>query len=71
MEVNELFIVYEKGVWENDERAHARRPKAVKVYDVHIKNGYPYFLICENGEWQYRGAKDFTDAPMQYEPKAE
>lgn len=24
------------------------------------KNGYPHFLIYENGEWKYKSAKYFT-----------
>lgn len=62
-----MFTVYEKGMWENDEHIHTRRPKAVEVYAVRDdNNGFPHFLICENGEWKYRSAKYFTNNPRQY-----
>lgn len=33
----------------------------VKVYNVRDdKNGYPQFLIYENGEWKYMSAKYFA-----------
>lgn len=62
-----MFTVYEKGIWKNDEYVHARRPKSVEVYAVRDdKNGYPHFLICENGEWKYRSAKYYTNNPRMY-----
>lgn len=65
-----IFTVYEKGVWEKDERIHANCPKSVEVYAVRDdKNGYPHFLICENGEWKYKSAKNYTNNPRIYEPE--
>ena len=33
---------------------------SIKVYNVRDdKNGYPHFLIYENGEWKYVSAKHF------------
>lgn len=62
-----MFIVYEKGVWEYDKRAHINRPKSVDVYAVRDdKNGYPHFLICDNGDWKYRSAKYYTNNPRIY-----
>lgn len=37
--------------------------RMVEVYAVRDdKNGYPHFLICENGEWKYRSAKYYTNS---------
>lgn len=37
-------------------------PKVVKVYAVRDdKNGYPQFLVYENGEWKYRSAKYYCE----------
>lgn len=37
--------------------------KTVEVYAVRDdKNGYPHFLICENGEWKYKSAKYYTNS---------
>ena len=34
---------------------------SVKVFNVRDdKNGYPHFLIYENGEWKYVSAKHFV-----------
>lgn len=34
---------------------------SIKVYSVRDdKNGYPHFLIYENGEWKYVSAKYFV-----------
>lgn len=34
---------------------------SLKVYNVRDdKNGYPHFLIYENGEWKYVSAKYFV-----------
>lgn len=50
-----MFSVYEKV------KTHGL-VKAVNVYNVRDdKNGYPQFLICEDGEWKYRSAKHYTD----------
>ena len=36
---------------------------SIKVYNVRDdKNGYPHFLIYENGEWKYVSAKHFVPA---------
>lgn len=42
-------------------------PKYVKVYAVRDdKNGYPQFLVYENGEWKYRSAKYYCEAEEDY-----
>lgn len=62
-----MFTVFEKGVWEEDNCAHDNRLKSVEVYAVRDdNNGYPHFLICENGEWKYRSAQYYTNDPKQY-----
>lgn len=34
---------------------------SIKVYNVRDdKNGFPHFLIYENGEWKYVSAKHFV-----------
>lgn len=39
--------------------------ESVTVYAVRDdKNGYPYFLIYENGGWKYVSAKYFTPLNM-------
>lgn len=40
---------------------------AVNVYDVQYKNGYPYFLLYEDGQWITTSAKYFR--PMYCEDK--
>lgn len=59
-EVIKVFTVVEK----NNENYYAKIkmsfPKQVNVYAVRDdKNGYPQFLIYENGEWKYVSAKHF------------
>lgn len=42
-------------------------PKFAKVYAVRDdKNGYPQFLIYENGEWKYRSAKYYCEVEENY-----
>lgn len=57
-----LFSVYEKNSIEWDKNLEDYIAKTVNVYAVRDdKNGYPHFLICENGEWKYRSAKHYTN----------
>lgn len=57
-----MFTVFEKDSKEYDPNIMDYIAKSVKVYTVRDdKNGYPQFLICENGEWKYRSAKHYVD----------
>lgn len=57
-----MFTVIEKGSTEYDENLGVNCSKYVKVYAVRDdKNGYPQFLIYENGEWKYRSAKYYCE----------
>ena len=57
-----MFTVIEKGSTEYDENLGVNCSKHVKVYAVRDdKNGYPQFLIYENGEWKYRSAKYYCE----------
>ena len=57
-----VFTVIEKGSTEYDENLGVNYSKYVKVYAVRDdKNGYPQFLIYENGEWKYRSAKYYCE----------
>ena len=57
-EVVWVFTVIEKNTTEYDLNLRTNTSKLVKVYAVRDdKNGYPQFLIYENGEWKYRSAK--------------
>lgn len=63
-----LFSIFEKDsvVW--DENILDYIAKTVEVYAVRDdKNGYPHFLVCENGEWKYRSAKYYTNSLTQIE----
>lgn len=56
-----IFKVIEKGSTEWDENLLCYMSKWVEVYAVRDdRNGYPHFLIYENGEWKYKSAKYFT-----------
>lgn len=57
-----LFSIHEKNSVEWDEDLLDWFGATVEVYDVrNDKNGYPHFLICEDGEWKYKSAKHFTN----------
>lgn len=58
-----IFTVFEKDSVEWDYELEDYAAKTVEVYAVRDdKNGYPHFLICENGEWKYRSAKYYTNS---------
>jgi len=58
--VIKVFTVNRKGNIEYDSNSGIS-VSSIKVYNVREdKNGYPYFLIYENGEWKYVSAKHFT-----------
>lgn len=55
-----VFIVNRKGNVEYDNNLGISI-SSIKVYNVRDdKNGYPHFLIYENGEWKYVSAKHFV-----------
>lgn len=55
-----VFTVNRKGNVEYDNNSGTSL-SPVKVYKVRDdKNGYPHFLIYENGEWKYMSAKYFA-----------
>ena len=55
-----VFTVNRKGSVEYDNN-FGSSISSVKVYNVrNDKNGYPHFLIYENGEWKYVSAKYFV-----------
>jgi len=57
-----LFSVFEKDTKKWDENLMDYLANKVEVYAVRDdKNGYPHFLICEDGEWKYRSAKYYTN----------
>ena len=54
-----VFTVNRKGNVEYDNNSGISL-SSVEVYNVRDdKNGYPHFLIYENGEWKYVSAKYF------------
>ena len=58
-----IFTVFEKDGVEWDYALQDYVVKTVEVYAVRDdKNGYPHFLICENGEWKYKSAKYYTNS---------
>ncbi len=60
MEVIKVFEVNRKDSVEYDNNSGTSL-SPVKVYNVRDdKNGYPHFLIYENGEWKYMSAKYFA-----------
>lgn len=55
-----VFSVNRKGNVEYDNNSGISL-SSVEVYNVRDdKNGYPHFLIYENGEWKYVSAKHFV-----------
>lgn len=55
-----VFTVNRKGNIEYDSTSGIS-VSSIKVYNVREdKNGYPHFLIYENGEWKYVSAKYFV-----------
>ena len=55
-----VFTVNRKGTIEYDSNSGIS-VSSIKVYNVREdKNGYPHFLIYENGEWKYVSAKYFV-----------
>lgn len=59
-EVIKVFTVNRKGNIEYDSISGIS-VSLIKVYNVRDdKNGYPHFLIYENGEWKYVSAKYFV-----------
>lgn len=59
-EVVKIFTVIKKNSTEYDENLKTNISQSVNVYTVRDdKNGYPHFLIYENGEWKYVSAKHF------------
>ena len=57
-----VFTVIEKNATEYGKNLKTDISKLVKVYAVRDdKNGYPQFLIYENGEWKYRSAKYYCE----------
>lgn len=55
-----VFTVNRKGNVEYDNNSGISL-SSVKVYNVRDdKNGFPHFLIYENGEWKYVSAKHFV-----------
>lgn len=59
-EVIKVFTVNRKEKVEYDSNSGISL-SSVKVYNVRDdKNGYPHFLIYENGEWKYVSAKYFA-----------
>lgn len=59
-EVIRVFTVNRKEKVEYDSNSGISF-SSVKVYNVRDdKNGYPHFLIYENGEWKYVSAKHFV-----------
>lgn len=62
----QIFTVIEKNSEEYDELLQTNIPKYVKVYSVRDdKNGYPQFLIYEDGEWKYRSAKYYRELKLE------
>ncbi len=60
LEVIKVFTVNRKGNVEYDNNSGISL-SPVKVYNVRDDmNGYPHFLIYENGEWKYVSAKYFA-----------
>lgn len=56
-----IFQVIKKDSIERDDYNGESDYELVEVYAVRDdKNGYPHFLIYENGEWKYKSAKYFT-----------
>lgn len=56
-----MFIVYDKKNLVSDHITGCEVMKPVNVYNVRDdKNGYPHFLIYENGEWKYVKANRFA-----------
>ena len=67
-EVILVFTVIEKNSTEYDKDLKTNISKSVKVYAVRDdKNGYPQFLIYENGEWKYRSAKFYCEEKQKEE----
>ena len=59
LEVIRVFTVNRKEKVEYDSNSGISF-SSVKVFNVRDdKNGYPHFLIYENGEWKYVSAKHF------------
>lgn len=55
-----VFTVKRKGNVEYDNNSGISL-SSVKVYNVRDdKNGFPHFLIYENGEWKYVSVKHFV-----------
>ena len=65
-----MFTVIEKNKSNGYDRAEKKDiPRYVKVYAVRDdKNGYPQFLVYENGEWKYRSAKYYCEVGETNEP---
>ncbi len=60
LEVIRVFTVNRKEKVEYDSNSGISF-SSVKVFNVRDdKNGYPHFLIYENGEWKYVSAKHFV-----------
>lgn len=56
-----MFTVYKKDSIKYDEYNRDYYGEEVIVYNIRDdKNGYPQFLIHENGEWKYRSAKHYV-----------
>lgn len=64
-----LFSVYDKESVHWDKDLLEWGATTVEVYGVRDdNNGYPHFLICENGEWKYKSAKHFANRlPINWE----
>lgn len=57
-----MFEVFDKENYAYDKTIDKQVMKPVKVYHIKDdKNGYPHFLIYENGEWKYVSAKRFAN----------
>ena len=61
-----MFTVYEKNDFHPQKMYNGLYcPNAIDVYDIHMSNGYPMFLIYKDKEWVYRSAKLFTPDPRE------
>lgn len=57
-----MFYVFEKD----------KDPKVkITVYDIQYKNGYPFFLIYQHGQWITRSAKYYVPIILDAENSLE